>query len=65
MRHVHKWKVLITETTESNFEHAIKVLKGRSGNMKVPHQMCCTRRKRIDILTCDGCGKIKRFVTNI
>ena len=65
MRHVHKWKVLITETTESSFEHAMKVLGDRADKIKLTPQMSCTSRKRIDILTCDGCGKIKRFVTNI
>ncbi len=60
MFHKHKWKVLISDTAESAFEHALRV----SGGGTIPHQMCNTRRKRIDIVTCD-CGKIKRFVTNL
>ena len=53
-------KGLVSYTTESAFEHALRV----SGGGGLPHQMCCTRRKRIDILTCD-CGKIKKFVTKL
>ena len=61
MFHKHKSKVLVSDTTESPFEHAMRVSK-RNGN--IPRQMCQTRRTRIDILTCD-CGALKKFATKL
>ena len=62
----HEWKVLSETTTVSQFEHAISVLKpSTEGKFTIPGQMCDAGRKYIQIVTCDKCGKIKRFVENI
>ena len=56
----HKWELISSETTESRFEHAVKIL---GGAQNLPWQMSCVKRNKIDILSCDSCGKLKRFVT--
>ena len=62
----HKWKVLSETTTVSQFEHAITVLKpSTQGRLTIPGQMCDADRKHIQIVACDKCGKLKRFVERI
>jgi hypothetical protein len=63
----HQWEVLSETTTESQFEHAMKVAqsRGAQGSIKIPGQMSCAERKHILVVTCKKCGKIKRFVETI
>lgn len=60
----HNWKLLSSETTESSFEHAMRLMKerGATGKATIPWQMCDTKRKLIQVFSCDKCGKIKRYV---
>jgi hypothetical protein len=57
----HDWKILSENTTESQFECAVKAL-GERANVKIPHQMCSVDRKFIQVVCCPKCGKIKRYV---
>lgn len=58
----HKWEILSETTTESKFEHTLKLVgKGKT----IPHQMTCTDRKFIQVFHCTECGKLKRYVENI
>jgi len=62
----HDWQVLSETTTESKFEHAMKVLKPSvEGKFTIPGQMSDADRKHIQVFTCSKCGKLKRFVENI
>lgn len=64
----HEWKVLSSTVTESKFEIAMKTIRESSPNntnTTIPHQMCCADRVFVEIVTCDKCGKLKRFVENI
>ena len=62
----HDWKMLSERTTESKFECAVKSLGGSAiGDVNIPHQMCCTDRKFIQVVYCHKCGKIKRYVEAI
>lgn len=62
----HEWEVLSETMTESQFEHAMKVLKpSTQGKFTIPGQMSCADRKYIQIVCCDKCGKLKRFVESI
>lgn len=63
----HKWEILFQTTTESGYQHTIRVMQeaGISGSQTIPWQMCGTERKSIQILTCQLCGKVKKFVENI
>lgn len=59
----HTWRVVRETTTKSKFEVATSALDGfASGKIKIPHQMCSAERKHIQVLACDKCGKLKRFV---
>jgi hypothetical protein len=53
----HEWKVLSETTTKSQYEHAkdigLIVEEGRSSGLI---------RKHIQIVSCDKCGSLKRFV---
>jgi len=58
----HDWKVLSETVTKSRFEVLTQIgdfegLKTRGGSM--------FKRKHIQIITCDKCGKLKRFVDEI
>lgn len=62
----HEWKVLSETTTVSKIEHSIVVLKpDMMGKFNIPAQMCDADRKYIQVIACDKCGKLKRFVENI
>lgn len=58
----HHWSVLVDHLEDSPIEHMAKLglypksMKGY-GNI--------LERKRIQILTCTKCGKVKRYVTEI
>jgi hypothetical protein len=60
----HKWQILSEKTTKSKFEVAREALEGVS-RVKIPWQMCDASRKVIQIVTCEKCGKIKKFVTEV
>ncbi len=62
----HKWVMISNETTPSKFEHAMQqVRKSNLDLSRIPWQMCDATRKKIQILQCEQCGKLKRFVTTI
>lgn len=63
----HNWKIISEHTTESPFEHALRVARGAGvvGRSSIPYQMCDTSRKFIQVVQCEKCGKLKRFVENI
>jgi hypothetical protein len=60
----HKWKVLVEKTTESTFEHALRVT-GNDVGVCIPFQLCQDGRKHIVILTCEKCGCLKETVNNL
>ncbi len=55
----HEWEILSEKITESQLEHYMKVVK--LGNIK-SMSGTMAERKLIQILTCNKCGKLKRFV---
>ena len=62
----HEWKVLSETTTASQFEHAISVARpNMAGRFSIPSKMCDADRKYIQIVACDKCGKLKRFIEKI
>lgn len=62
----HKWETLSETVTESKFENSVKVVRENCKNVgNIPGQMVCADRKHIQIITCNKCGKLKRFVENI
>jgi len=64
----HNWKVLSDTVTESKYQSTINAfmqVPGKVESLKIPHQMCCADRKHIQIVTCDKCGKLKRYVEKI
>jgi predicted nucleic acid-binding OB-fold protein len=61
----HKWKILSENTTQSRFEQYAD-LTDRVPNPRNLWQLEeGTRKKLIQLVTCDTCGKIKKFVENI
>lgn len=58
----HKWAILSEITTKAPFEVAVEALSSREGKCTIPHQMSITDRKVIQIVSCEKCGKIKKFV---
>jgi len=56
----HKWLTLSETITKSKIEHAkeigLIVTKGHSFDLE---------RKHIQVLSCEKCGKLKRFVEEI
>lgn len=65
----HKWELISETTTKSKFENACEAIDVNTmknyENIKIPHQLSCSERKHIQIVTCSKCGKLKRFVENI
>jgi hypothetical protein len=62
----HNWQVLSEVTTKSMFEHSMEVASSFfKSRVEIPHQMCDATRKIIQIVSCEKCGKIKRYVTEI
>jgi len=59
----HKWEVLSETVTKSKFEIATQIENLKT--VTLPWQLCCAKRKHIQIVTCSGCGKLKRFVEDI
>ena len=63
----HEWKVVSEAVTESKFQHAMKSIdeSSASGSVRIPWQMTDAERKHIQVIACDKCGKLKRFVESI
>ena len=57
----HKWILLHSEATESRFEVASKYIADES-KVTIPWQMYDSTKKYIQILSCEKCGKTKKFV---
>jgi len=64
----HKWK-LITETfTDSKLEVFINTFKSNGlslDDIPIPNRLLDSEKKHIAILTCEECGKLKRFITDL
>ena len=59
----HEWSILSETLTKSTFEMALSALDNRiTGKINIPHQLCDDNRKLIQIVVCNKCGKLKRFV---
>ena len=60
----HNWKILSEHTTESKFELAkrtgVVISKARDS-----YVLDLLERQFIQIATCNKCGKIKRWTTNV
>jgi hypothetical protein len=62
----HKWELLERTTTQSQLEHSLEVARRATGDpIQLPPNLCCTKRKVIEVFTCEKCGKLERFVENI
>jgi hypothetical protein len=62
----HKWVILSEVITKSKFEVASTFCANRQlSTLTIPWQMADTPRKHIQILQCEKCGKLKRFVEEI
>lgn len=56
----HDWKMLSETTTKSQLEHMREV-----GFSPETIDRFVLDRKHIQVITCNECGKLKRFVENI
>ena len=56
----HKWKLISETTTKSRMEHLTEI-----GVSEVSNLHKAADRKYIQIVACDECGKLKRFVEEI
>ena len=56
----HQWKILSETTTNSVAERAKKIGATFSGG-----NMAMFEQKLIQIVVCDDCGKLKRYVESI
>jgi hypothetical protein len=63
----HKWFIVSEITTESKFQIACNVMgvSDKTPNFSIPHYMCDTDRKLIQIVSCEKCGTLKKFVEDI
>lgn len=60
----HEWKLIQNITTESHIEH-IKHTLGTDAVRRFTIYRDNIERKNIVILSCNKCGKLKRFVENV
>lgn len=60
----HEWKMLSETITESELEHAIRTLRQHRQILDSCRGVDLTR-KCIQIVTCDKCGEIKQYCTEI
>ena len=58
----HKWEVLKDTITESDFEHAVKVMRQQGVKEAILPGGYSEYRKNITICACAKCGKLERFV---
>jgi hypothetical protein len=60
----HKWSILSETITKSTFDLAMETLKGagHTSDFTLPGQLCKGERRHIQVITCDKCGRLKRFV---
>ena len=63
----HKWELVSETITKSKFQSSIDALVSAGGNATttLPHQLCCADRKLVQIVACEKCGKLKRWVENL
>ena len=61
----HEWKILLERETDSPIQHSIKAMGGIDKIKNLPWQLCESKRFLIEIITCNKCGKIKKFETEI
>ena len=61
----HDWTVILERTTESKFEHEVKVARSSLGQATLYCGAGDSDRFHIVILTCKNCGKLKRYVSEI
>ena len=58
--------MLSETTTKSKWEITLEATsKHLKSSDNIPHQLCDASRKHIQVVTCDKCGKLKRFVEDI
>lgn len=61
----HQWKILSETKTESQAEHFVRLF----GECPKPRDTYgsweLSKRKLIQVVSCEKCGKIKQFVTEI
>lgn len=62
----HSWKLVAETTTKSVLEHTLEqTAKYDKHFSSLPPQLSKGSRKFIQILQCEKCGKLNRFVDNI
>lgn len=62
----HEWKTLSETITKSKYESSMEASQASgASNIKLPWQLCDAERKHIQIVACDKCGKLKRFVESL
>lgn len=62
----HDWEILSETTSKSKFEVATECLSNRgTSKVTIPHQMCDATRTLVQIVACNKCGKLRRFVTEV
>ena len=62
----HDWGMLSDTTTESKLEVVVRSFEEMElKSIKVADHPCDTARKNIQVFSCERCGKLKRFVTEI
>ena len=61
----HKWVILSEITTKAPIQvacEALERLMPEDGRFEIPEQMSQTERKLIQLVSCEKCRKIKKFV---
>ena len=61
----HKWKVLSEVTTESMAQHMSKIITTIPKPRNPDQAEALYNRKHILVVTCENCGKLKRYVETI
>jgi len=62
---LHKWRVVSEKIILSSFERATACIKeiGTSlDTLKLSGELCDNKQTFIQIIACDECGKLKRYV---
>jgi hypothetical protein len=61
----HKWKVLSEITTESMAQQMSKIITTIPKPRNHDQAEALYKRKHILVVTCENCGKLKRYVESI
>lgn len=61
----HEWKILSERETDSPLQHSVKSFGGLDKIKNISWQLCESKRLLIQIVTCNKCGEIKKFETEI